>query len=48
MNNALWAKSTFGQADLGDPRRTTRLVKLAETLATLTVLSVMSTSMLTR
>ena len=33
MNNALWAKSTFGQADLGDPRRTTRLVKLAETLA---------------
>lgn len=33
MNNTLWAKSTFGQADLGDPRRTTRLVKLAETLA---------------
>lgn len=33
MNNTQWAKSTFGQADLGDPRRTTRLVKLAETLA---------------
>lgn len=33
MNNTQWATNTFGQADLGDPRRTTRLVKLAATLA---------------
>ena len=33
MDNAQWAKSTFEQANLGDPRRTSRLVKLAETLA---------------
>lgn len=28
-----WAEHTFGRADLGDPRRTSRLVKLASTLA---------------
>jgi hypothetical protein len=33
MNNTQWATNTFGQADLGDPCRTTRLVKLAATLA---------------
>lgn len=32
-NTRDWAQSTFGKADLGDPRRTARLVKLAETLA---------------
>jgi hypothetical protein len=32
-NNTKWAINTFGQANLGDPRRTARLVKLAETLA---------------
>ncbi len=33
INNAKWAQETFGEAKLGDPRRTARLVKLAETLA---------------
>ena len=28
-----WAKQQFGKSDLGDPRRTARLVKLASTLA---------------
>ena len=28
-----WAQQQFGQSDLGDPRRTARLVKLASTLA---------------
>ena len=28
-----WAEQKFGQSDLGDPRRTARLVKLASTLA---------------
>ena len=28
-----WAEQQFGQSDLGDPRRTARLVKLASTLA---------------
>lgn len=32
-NGAVWAAETFGQADLGDPRRTRRLVKLAGALA---------------
>lgn len=30
---AQWANETFGKTNLGDPRRTSRLVKLAETLA---------------
>lgn len=33
IDNANWAKKTFGHAKLGDPRRTERLVKLAETIA---------------
>ena len=28
-----WAEQQIGQSDLGDPRRTARLVKLASTLA---------------
>ena len=32
-DNAKWAEETFGKTNLGDPRRTSRLVKLAETLA---------------
>ena len=28
-----WAEQQFSQSDLGDPRRTARLVKLASTLA---------------
>ncbi|WP_037027902.1 IS4/Tn5 family transposase DNA-binding protein, partial [Psychromonas aquimarina] len=28
-----WANKQFGETDLGDPRRTARLVKLASTLA---------------
>jgi len=28
-----WAKQQFGKSDLGDPRRTARLIKLASTLA---------------
>ena len=28
-----WAKQQFGKSDLGDPRKTARLVKLASTLA---------------
>lgn len=33
MNNTQWSDTTFGNANLGDPRRTARLVKLAATLA---------------
>lgn len=33
VDNAKWAEETFGKTNLGDPRRTSRLVKLAETLA---------------
>ena len=29
-----WAQQQFGRSELGDPRRTARLVKLASTLAT--------------
>lgn len=32
-NSSRWAKDTFGNTSLGDPRRTSRLIKLAETLA---------------
>ena len=33
IDNVEWAEKTFGEANLGDPRRTSRLVKLAATLA---------------
>lgn len=33
VDNAKWAEKTFGKTNLGDPRRTSRLVKLAQTLA---------------
>lgn len=32
-DSSRWAKDTFGKTSLGDPRRTSRLVKLAQTLA---------------
>lgn len=33
MDHKQWAEQQFGETDLGDPRRTARLIKLASTLA---------------